>query len=163
VLFCGVSDPAEQVSAIKYTHLCHCSAESDAPQDLVLIPRRILFFGVSYPTGKLGTHRIRRKSFGSLPFSLMGRFSQIVCMYKLHYLRLIGCMHKDPPILKMVFVLQLQGMIPCRTTSEFKYLGEFEKKIHNILGHESGAIWDLFMKKTTGQKSRDTVPFRPLF
>jgi hypothetical protein len=48
-LFCGVSDPAEQVSAIKCTQLCQSSAGSDTPQDLVLrglIPRRVLFCGV---------------------------------------------------------------------------------------------------------------------
>jgi hypothetical protein len=51
-LFCGVSDPAEQVYAIKSTQICHCSAGSDTPQDLVLrglIPRRVLFCGVWYP------------------------------------------------------------------------------------------------------------------
>ncbi len=48
-LFCGVSDSAEQVYAIKCTQLCHCSVGSDTPQDLVLrglIPRRVLFCGV---------------------------------------------------------------------------------------------------------------------
>jgi hypothetical protein len=53
-LFCGVSDPAEQVYAIKYTQICHCSAGPDTLQDLVLrgvIPRRVLFCGVLYPTG----------------------------------------------------------------------------------------------------------------
>ncbi len=48
-LFCRVSDPAEQVWAIKCTQLYHCSAGSDTPQDLVLqglIPRRVLFCGV---------------------------------------------------------------------------------------------------------------------
>ncbi len=46
------SDPAEQVYAIKCTQLCHCSAGSATPQDLVLrglIPRRVLFCGVWYP------------------------------------------------------------------------------------------------------------------
>jgi hypothetical protein len=117
MLFCGVSDPAEQVSAVKYTHLCHCSAGSDnparlgstgsdTPQDLVLrglIPRRILFCGVSGPTGKLRLRRIRQKIFKSLPFSLKGHFLKIVCMYKLHYPRLIISMLKEPPILKIVF------------------------------------------------------------
>ncbi len=116
MLFCGVSDPAEQASALKYTHLCHCSAGSDTPQDLVpwgdtqqdlvlrgLIPRRILFSGVSDPTGKLRPRRISQKSFESLPFSLKVHFSKIVCMYKLHYPRLIVSMLKEPPILKMDF------------------------------------------------------------
>ncbi len=116
-LFYGVSDPTEQASAIKYTHLCHCSAGSDTPQDLVprglippqdlvlrgLIPCRILFCGVSDPTDKLRPRRIRRKSFKSLPFSLKGHFPKIVCMYKLHYPRLIESMLKEPPILKMFF------------------------------------------------------------
>ncbi len=109
-LFCRVSDPAEQGSAIKYTHLFHCSAGSYTPQDLVpwdLKPRRILFCGVWYlagfcsagvanPSGKLRPGRIRRKSSESLPF-------------------------------------------PRGTTFEFKYLGEFEMEIKNNLGHESGA------------------------
>ncbi len=110
-LFCGVSDPAEQASAIKYTHLCHSSLGSDTPQDLVplgliptpqdlvlrgLIPRRILFCGLSYPTGKLRPRRIRRKSFESLPFFLKGYVSKIVCMYKPHYPRLIVSMLKEP-------------------------------------------------------------------
>ncbi len=76
------------------------------PQDLVLrglIPPRILFCGVSDPTGKLRLRRIRRKSFESLPFSLKGHFSKIVCIYKLHYPRLIVSMLKEPPTLKMVF------------------------------------------------------------
>ncbi len=108
-LFCGVSDPAEQASAIKYTHLCRCSAGSDTLQDLVsqgLLPRRILFCGVWYlagfvcgvsdPTGKLRPHRIRQKNFKSLPFSFKVHFSKIVCMYELHYPRLIVAMLKDP-------------------------------------------------------------------
>ncbi len=60
-LLSGVSDPAEQVYAIKCTQLCHCSAGPDTPQDLVLrglIPRRILFCGVSDPAGKLGPCRM---------------------------------------------------------------------------------------------------------
>ncbi len=45
LLFCGVSDLAEQVSAIKCKQIYHCSAGSDTQQDLVpwgLIPQ----FGV---------------------------------------------------------------------------------------------------------------------
>ncbi len=82
------------------------SAGSNTPQDLVLrglIPRRILFWGVSDPTGKLRPRRIRPKSFKSLPLSLKGHFSKIVCMYKLHYPRLIVSVLKESPILKMVF------------------------------------------------------------
>jgi hypothetical protein len=138
MLFCGVLDPIEQVSALKYTHLSHCSAVSDTPQDLVLlsdtqqdlvlrglIPRRILFCRVSDPTGKFRPRRIRQKSFESLPFSLKGHFLKIVCMYKLHYTRLTVSMLKEPPILKMFFFV-LPGMIPRETTVEFEYLGEFE-------------------------------------
>jgi hypothetical protein len=54
MLFCRVSDPAEKDHAIKYTHLCPCSAGSDTLQDLVprgLIPSRILFCGVWYLAG----------------------------------------------------------------------------------------------------------------
>jgi hypothetical protein len=94
-LFCRVSYPARLGSA-----------GSDTPQDLVLrglIPCRILFYGVSDPTGKLRPRRIRLKSFESLPFSLKGHFSKIVCMYKQHYPRLIVSILTEPPILKMVF------------------------------------------------------------
>jgi hypothetical protein len=94
-LFCGVWYPASLGSA-----------GSDTPQDLVLrglIPRWILFCGVSDPTGKLRPRRIRQKRFKSLPFSLKGHFSKIVCMYKLHYPRLIVSMLKESPILKIVF------------------------------------------------------------
>ncbi len=102
-LFCGVSDPAEQVYAIKCTQLCHCSAGSDTPQNLVLrdlIPCRILFCGASDPAGKLRPRRTRQKSFESLPFSLKGYVSKIVFVYKLHYPRHIGSMLKKPPIWK---------------------------------------------------------------
>ncbi len=101
-LFCGVSDPAEQVYAIKCTQLCHCSAGSDTPQGLVLqglIPRRILFCGVSDPAGKLRPRRTRWKSFEkNLLFSLKGQFSKIGCMYKLHNPRHIEFILKEPPI-----------------------------------------------------------------
>ncbi len=100
MLFCRISDLADQVSAIKCTQLCHCSAGFDTParlssvgfdtpQDLVLrglIPRRILFGGVSDPAGRLRPRGTRQKCFESLSFSLKGHFSKIVCMHKLHYL-----------------------------------------------------------------------------
>ncbi len=54
-------------------------------------------------------------------------------------------MLKEPPILKMVFVLR--GMIPRGTTFEFEYLGEFEIVIKNILEHESGAHMGLIHEK----------------
>ncbi len=94
-LFCGVWYPGRLGST-----------GSDTSQDLVLrglIPRRILFCGVSDPTGKLRPRRIKQKSFKSLPFSLKGLFWKIICMYKIHYPRLIVSMLKEPPILKMVF------------------------------------------------------------
>ncbi len=86
-LFCGVWYPARL-----------SSAGSDTPQGLVLwglIPRRILFCGVLDPAGKLRPRRTRRKSFERLPFSLKGHFSNIVCMYKLHYPRHDPCL-KSP-------------------------------------------------------------------
>ncbi len=94
-LFPGVWYPAEL-----------CSAGSDTPKNFVrrsIRPRRMLFCGVSDLTGKLRPRRIRRKSFESLPFSLKGHFSKIICMYKVHYQRLIVSMLKEPPILKMFF------------------------------------------------------------
>ncbi len=79
------------------------SVGSDTPQDLVLqglIPRRILFCGVSDPADKLRPCRTWWKSFESLPFSLKGHFSKIVCKHKLHEPRHIGPMLKEPPIWK---------------------------------------------------------------
>jgi hypothetical protein len=89
-LFCGVWYPARL-----------SSAGCDTPQGLVLrglIPRRILFCGLSDPAGKLRPRRTRQKSFESLPFSLKGHFSKIVCMNKLHYPRHIWSMLKEPLI-----------------------------------------------------------------
>jgi hypothetical protein len=89
-LFCGVWYPARL-----------SSAGSNTPQGLVLrglIPRRILFYGVSDPADKLRPRRTRRKSFESLPFSLKEHFSKIVCMFKLNFPRHIGFMLKEPPI-----------------------------------------------------------------
>ncbi len=91
-LFCRVWYPA-RIS----------SAGSDTPQSLVLqglIPRKILLCGVSDPAGKVKPRRTRWNCFESLPFSLKGHFSKIVCMCKLHYLRHIGSMLKEPPIWK---------------------------------------------------------------
>ncbi len=72
-------------------------------------------------------------------------------MYKLHYPRLIVSILKEPPILKMVFVLQ--GIIPCGTTFKFEFLGEFEIEIKNILEHESGAHMGLIHKKKPEAKN----------
>ncbi len=148
-LFCGVWYPARLGSA-----------GSDTPQDLVLqglVPRRILFCGVSDPTGKLRPRRIRQKSFKSLPLSLKEHFSIIVCMYKLHYPRLIVSMLKEPPILKMVFCsagydtpqnhFQIRISRRIRNRNQ-KYFGAW---IRGLYGVDS---W----KKTRGQKSRATVP-----
>ncbi len=91
-LFCGVWYPARL-----------SSAGSDTPQGLILrglIPRRILFCGVSDPAGKLRPRRTRQKSFESLPFSSKGHFSKIPCMYKLHFPRHIEFMLKEPSIWK---------------------------------------------------------------
>jgi hypothetical protein len=71
-------------------------------------------------------------------------------MYKLHYPRLIVSMLKEPPNLKMFFVLR--GMIPRGTTFEFKYLGEFEMEIKNILGHELGTHMRLIHEKNQRPK-----------
>jgi hypothetical protein len=40
----------------------------------------------------------------------------------------------------------------------FKYICEFETKFENNLGSESGVNKGLFMEKTSGRKSRATVP-----
>ncbi len=159
-LFCRVSYPARLGST-----------GSDTPQDLVLwglIPRRILFCRVSDPTGKLRPRRIRRKSFESLPFSSKGHFSKIVCMYKLHYPRLIVSMLKEPPILKIVFCYSgLWGKAKkwglsketfltqrwCwhrRVNFEFKYLGEFEVIRENTLECET-----VFQGKTVEEKEAE--------
>ncbi len=85
-------------------HAILSSAGSDTPQGLILrglIPRRVLFCGVSNPAGKLRPRRTRRKCFESMSFSLKGHFSKIVCMYKLHYPRHIGSMLKEPSIWKI--------------------------------------------------------------
>ncbi len=85
-LLSGVSDPAEQVYAIKCSQLCHCSAGSDnparlgsagsdTPQGLVLrglIPRRILFCGVSDPAGKLRPPQNQTKKFSELAILFKG-------------------------------------------------------------------------------------------
>jgi hypothetical protein len=44
-------------------------------------------------------------------------------------------------------------MIPCGTTFEFEYLGEFKMEIKNILGHESGARIGLIYEKKTEAKN----------
>jgi hypothetical protein len=129
-LFCGVWYPAR-----------FGSAGSDTPQDLDLrglIPRRILFCGVSDPTDKLRPRRIRRKSFKSLPFSLKGHFSKIVCMYKLHYPRLKVSTLKEPPILKMIFCSA--GYDTPRNHIQIRISRRIQNGyIKNILRHESGA------------------------
>ncbi len=156
-LFCGVSDPAEQVYAIKCTQLCHCSADTDTPQNNVLrglIPRRVLFCGVcgvSDPAGKLRPRRTRRKSFESLPFSLKGHFSKIGCMYKLHYPRHIEFILKEPPIWH--FFCVPRGLIPRRTTLKFEYLREFEPEFGNVSGYELGAHIGSIHEKKPGAKN----------
>jgi hypothetical protein len=44
-----------------------------------------------------------KKFFGSLPFSIKGHFSKIICMYKLHYPRHIGFMLKELPFWNILF------------------------------------------------------------
>ncbi len=95
---------------IPHTASSVTACNTNTPQDLNLwgnlwglIPRRILFCRVSDLTGELRPRRIRQKSFKSLLFFLKGLFSKIVCMYKIHYPRLMVSMLKEPPILKMVF------------------------------------------------------------
>jgi hypothetical protein len=129
------------------------SAGSDTLQGLVLpglIPRRILFCGVSDPADKLRPRRTRRKSFESLPFSLKGHFSEIGYMYKLHYPRHIGFMLQEPPIWK--YLLSSAGCRPRRTTLKFEYLREFEPEFENVLGYELGAHLGSIHEKNQGPK-----------
>jgi hypothetical protein len=129
------------------------SAESDTPQGLVLrglIPCRILFCGVPDPAGKLRPRRTRRKSFESLPYSLKGHFSQIGCIYKLHYPMHIGFMLKEPPIWK--FFCVPQGLIPSRTTLKFEYPRECEPEFEDVLGYELGAHMGTIHEKNQGPK-----------
>jgi hypothetical protein len=94
----------------------------------------------------------RQKSFNSLSFSLKGHFSKIICMYKLHYPRLIVSMLKKPPILKLVLCSAGYSMIPRGTTFEFEYLGECKIEIKNILEHESGVHMGLIHEKNQRPK-----------
>ncbi len=170
-----MADPAEQASAIKYTSLSLFwgvwyparlgSVVSDTLQDLFLgglIPCRIFFCGVTDPTSKLRPRRNRRKSFESLPFSIKGHFSKIICIYKLHYPRLIVSMLKEPPILKIVFCSA--GYDTPRNhfwiwisrriwNGNQKYFGAW------IRGPNMGLIYE----KNRGQKSRATVPLTDVF
>ncbi len=137
-LFCGVSDPAEQVYAIKcmYTTLPRLSsAGSDTPQDLVLrglIPRRILFCGVSVRLRwQIKTPQNQTKKFWELAFSLKEHFSKIVYIYKLHYRRHIGSMLKEPPIWS-IFLCSAGSDSP-QNNFEIRYLREFAR------------IWKCFM------------------
>ncbi len=92
----------------------------------VWYPVGFCFAGVSDPTGKLRPRGTRRKSFESLPFSLKGHFSKIVCIYKLHYPRHVGSMLKEPSNKYLKCFLFLRGLIPCRTKFKFENLWEFE-------------------------------------
>ncbi len=142
-LFCGVWYPARL-----------SSAGSDTPQGLVLrglIPRRILFCGVSDPAGKLRPRRTWRKSFESLPFSLKGHCSKIVCIYKLHYPRHIVSMLKKSPLSDNFFCVP-RGLIPCRTSLKFEYLREFEPEYENDLGYELGVHMGSIHEKNQGPK-----------
>ncbi len=144
VLRCGVWYPARL-----------SSAGSDTPQGLVmrgLIPRRILFCGVSDPAGKLRPRRTRWKGFESLPLSLKGHFSKIACMYKLHYPRHIGSMLK--------FCCVPQGLIPRRTTLKFEYLREFEPEFENFLGYELGVHMGSIYEKNQGPKTSCYCTFK---
>ncbi len=51
-------------------------------------------------------------------------------------------------------------MIPRGTTFEFEYLGEFEKEIKNISGHESGGHMRLIHEKNPRPKFCATVPLK---
>jgi hypothetical protein len=80
-------------------------------------------------------------------------------MYKIHYLRPIVSVLKEPPILKMDFCSA--GMIPHGTTFKFKFLGEFGIEIKNILEHESEAHMGLIHEKN--QRPKISVPLIDCF
>ncbi len=128
-LFCGVWFPAGL-----------CSAGSDTPQNFVkqgIRPHTILFCGVSDPADKLRPRRTKRKSVESLPFSLKGLFSKIVCMYKLHNPRHIWSMLKEPPIWK--FFCVLRGLIPPQNNFEIRISPRIRTRNRKSLGYELGA------------------------
>ncbi len=162
MLFRRVSDPAEQVYAIKCTQLCHCSVGSDTPQDLVLrglIPGRVLFcrvipqdfvpWGIR-PRWQIKTPQNQTKNW-ELAIHFKGHFLKFGCMYKLHYPRHIGFMLKEP-FIWFFFVFVPRGLeiriFPIIRTRIRKC---FRVWIRGPYGVDS---W----KKTRGQKPRATVP-----
>ncbi len=146
--------------AIKCTQLCHCSAGSDTPQGLVLrglIPRKILFCGVSDPNGKLRPCRTRRKSFESLPFSLKGHFLKIGFMFKLHYPRHTGFMLIEPPIWK--FFLCSAGSDTPQNNFDVRISPRIRTRIRKCFRVWIRGLYRVdSLKKTRGQKSCATVP-----
>jgi hypothetical protein len=124
-----------------------CSMGSDTSQDFVLRGIR--------PHWQIKTPQNQRKKFKSLQFSLKGHFSKIVCMYKLHYPRLIVSMLKEPPILKMVFCSA--GYDTPR--NHFRIRNRNQEYFWCMNEGPIGG-WGWFMKKTRGQKSHATVPLR---
>ncbi len=152
-LFCGVWYPARL-----------SSAGSDTPQGLVLqglMPRRILFCGLSDPAGKLRPRRTRRKSLESLPFPLKGHFLKIVCMYKLHYQRHIWSMLKEPPIWK--FFLCCAGSDTPQNNFEIWIFPRIWTRIRKCFRvWIRGPYGGRFMKKTRGKKFHATVPLSTL-
>jgi hypothetical protein len=56
-------------------------------------------------------------------------------------------------------ILRYASIAQGGTTHIHVYLGEFATKFENIFySMNQGPRWDRLMKKTIGQKSRDTVP-----
>jgi hypothetical protein len=54
-------------------------------------------------------------------------------------------------------------MIPCGTTFEFEYLGEFKMETKNILGHELGAHMTLVHEKNQRPKISCYCTFKQAF
>jgi hypothetical protein len=116
-----------------------------------------LFCGVSDPTGKLRPRRIRQKCFKSLPFSLKSLFSKIVCMYKIHYPRLMVSMLKKPPVLKMFFCSA--GYHTLRNHFRIWISRRIQNRNQNYFGAWIKGPYGVdSWKKNRGQKSRATVP-----
>ncbi len=184
-LFCGVSDPAEQVCATKCTQLCYCYAGSDTPQDLVLrglIPRRVLFCGVLfcgvlfcgvwYPAGFCSVGSDTPQEFvlwGIRPHWQIKTPQNLTKKVFLPF-PLKGPCSKIVCMYKLHYPRHIGSMLkefPIRQffcvprgliphRTSLKF--EYLREFENDLGYELGAHIGSIREKTRGQKSHATVP-----